>query len=430
MNWSTFIRGLWPLAFLPLLNGAEAPRTLLNYLETAQRDNPGLEAFSARYEAAQARIPQARSLPDPMLQVTHFVESVETRNGPQENAIMLNQRLPWFGKLDARGNAASAEAEALWYAYQNQQLALARRVAMGFYEYAYTAKALELTRSNVDLLDQLLPMVEERVRGGGDLNPVLRLQVELGKLNDRLQTLEQQRAAQSAQLRELLGMEPGEPLIWPEWSAPATEALDGPSLQLALEANHPELQMLARRVESAEARREIARLENFPDITLGLNYIQIGDPGMPMAGSDPGKDAWGVMVSVNLPVWRGKYDGQRDEAHQQQRAAEAELRDRENGLKAELAAALARYRDADRRLTLYRDTLLPLAGQAAEISRTSYEVGRATLLELIDSERSKLELQLLYWRAAADAAQQRVVLQTLTNQPLAQTFQPTLNREN
>ncbi|MCC5021487.1 MAG: TolC family protein [Candidatus Synoicihabitans palmerolidicus] len=83
----------------------------LGYLHQAATHNPDLRAYVLRYDAAQARIPQMAALPDPMLQISHFVESVQTRTGPQENVIMLSQRLPWFGRLAGRESVASAEAE-------------------------------------------------------------------------------------------------------------------------------------------------------------------------------------------------------------------------------------------------------------------------------------------------------------------------------
>ena len=81
---------------------------LAAYLERAQEANPELEAYRQHYAAAQQRIPQARALPDPTLQVTQFVESVQTRTGPQENIFMVSQKVPWFGVLKGRRDAAAS----------------------------------------------------------------------------------------------------------------------------------------------------------------------------------------------------------------------------------------------------------------------------------------------------------------------------------
>ncbi|MEE4212006.1 MAG: TolC family protein, partial [Parvularcula sp.] len=206
-------------------------------------------------------------------------------------------------------------------------------------------------------------------------------------------------------------------LPWPEWDAPVTFILDGQALTEALEAENPELAMLERKVAGARVREEIARLERYPDLTLGLNYMQISDSGN-AAIRDAGRDPWGFTVAVNIPLWRGKYQAQEAEAIAKKRASEYTYDNRLNALRADLTASIARLRDAKRRLELYGTELLSLAEQAVENSRISYQSGRTGILEVIDSERSLLDLQLRYWRAAADAWQEQAIIKTIVNQPL------------
>ncbi|MBL4575673.1 MAG: TolC family protein, partial [Opitutaceae bacterium] len=174
------------LAMVKSIGASQFPgqTNLEGYLQYAQSHNPELQAFEQWYQAALQKIPQASALPDPTLQITHFVESVQTRSGPQENAYQLKQSIPWFGSLHNQKGRASSEAEALWYAYQNKQLLLAQEVALIYYEYAYVGKAIELTRENLELLHKLEPIVTQKVRAGANLNSLLRLQVEIGKIED------------------------------------------------------------------------------------------------------------------------------------------------------------------------------------------------------------------------------------------------------
>ncbi|RME66638.1 MAG: TolC family protein [Verrucomicrobia bacterium] len=403
------------------VTAAETPFSgtrLADYLERALDANPGLKAFEDRHRGALADVEVAGTLPDPRLQVTHFVESVQTRTGTQENVFVLSQSVPWFGKLRQRETAATAEAEAVYFLWQARQLGLVREVAGLYFDYAFTGRSFALTGENLELLELFQPIVEERVRAGGDLNALLRLQVEIERLRDRLKSLEQTRAAQSARLAALLALPDADLLPWPEWQPPEPLAIDGPALHVALEANNPVLAMLDRKIASAEARRVLARLERFPDLMLGVNYIQLdGYAGstLPEAGRDP----WGVSVGISLPIWEGRNRARDAGALAARTAAAHERRDRENRLHADLDAAIARHDDAMRRLELYGGKLLGLAQQALEITRTSYEAGRATVLEVIDSERSLLDLQLQYWRAAAEAWQSRVAIQTLVNHPVA-----------
>ncbi|MFL2847912.1 MAG: TolC family protein, partial [Coraliomargaritaceae bacterium] len=191
--------------------------TLIDYLNQAQSANPHLRAFHKRYQAAIAHIPQASSLPDPKLQITSFVESIQTRTGQQENALSLSQKIPWFGKLNRSKDTWTAEAEALWYAYQTEQLALNRRLSLAFFEYIYTKEATNLAQKNYDFLKNIEPIVQSKVEGGADLNALLRLKVEIGIINDELNSLEQRRIIQSAELAKLLALPHTTILPWPIW---------------------------------------------------------------------------------------------------------------------------------------------------------------------------------------------------------------------
>ena len=402
-------------------NSLEVPRTLGDYLQRAQDANPDLQAFAARYEAARERVPQAAALPDPTFQVTHFVESVQTRTGPQKNIFMLGQRVPWFGRLSGRKETANAEAEAIHFAFEARQLMLARQVGTAYYDYGYLGKTIELTAQNLALLERLAPMVEERTRTGASLNNLLRLRVEIGKLRDRLQTLQQKRTQLSAQLVALMALPTGDVLPWPQWEPSAIVGIDPSNrnaLLAAVEAENPELLMLERKVASAAVRVELARLETRPDFTIGLTYIQVGSPTVNPSTPDAGRDPWGITFAVNLPVWNSRTSSTRREASATRRASESELADRRNQLRADALASISILEDATRRVRLYQDDLLPLARQAVENTSSAYEGDRATLLELIDSERSQLDLELQLWRAHADAAQQRIALQSLANRPL------------
>jgi len=391
---------------------------LTAYLEQALKANPGLKVFEQKLEAARQRVPQLAALPDPLIQVNHFVESVQTRTGPQENVVILNQRFPWFGTLKNREISASAEAEALWYAYQNRQLTLMREVSLSYYEVAYLQKAISITTENLKWLKQLEPIVETRVKAGGNLNNLLRLKVEIGKLDDRRQSYLSKKGVAYAQLSALVNISPQTSSPVMDLKAPEILEIDPDGLQKKLLEESPELKRLHQKSIAAEARTKLAKLQSYPDFSVGVTYVQIGDPGMNRDVADAGQDAWGVTAAVSLPIWTGRYKAARKEAQANLYASEQQIEQIRLQLLSELESALALHTNAQRQLRLYGKELIDLAKQSVENSLNSYEVGTIGVLELIDSERSLLELQLLHWRAAANALQQRIRIQTLVNQPL------------
>jgi len=125
------------------------------------------------------------------------------------------------------------------------------------------------------------------------------------------------------------------------------------------------------------------------------------------------------MITLSLPIWRGKYAAGVREARSMHLAALAERRDQENALAARLQVALYGFRDADRKIGLYRETLIPRASQALAVKQQEFEGGKAPLIDVIDAERTLLEFQLSLERARADHAQRRSEVERLVGRELS-----------
>ena len=61
-----------------------------------------------------------------------------------------------------------------------------------------------------------------------------------------------------------------------------------------------------------------------------------------------------------------------------------------------------RFRDAGRKIRLYRDTLLPKARQSYKAAEAAYRAGNVDFTDLIDAQRVLREVELGYERALAD----------------------------
>jgi len=395
--------------------------SLYGYLHQALKVNPQLQAVNARYEAAMSKIPQASSLPNPMFQVTHFVDRVQTKNGPQDNVLMLSQKIPWFGTLGKRKSVSSAKAEALWYASEAAQLQLVTQVSTEYYKLAYLDKALELANENLELLNALEPVIEEKVRSGASVNGLLKLHVELETLRDKIQGIQEQQFSVQERLRALLALDSGDNLQVLGMNADAISIPDGHSLSVSLEENNPKILSLKSQVHAGEVMQDLAELTYYPDLTVGLNYVQIGENSTNPSADESGKDAWGITVGFSIPLWRDKNASVVAQAKYDKLATEKEFESSLYELKAKLSNTLSSLRDAERRKVLYSEKLIPLARQAEENSRSGYTNGKNSFLDVIDSERSLLALQLNYWNAVSDAHVAYVILLTLVNQPI-ETF--------
>jgi outer membrane protein TolC len=392
--------------------------TLADYLAYAALNNPGLEAAFGEWVQAAERVAQVKSLPDPRLAYTYYIQEVETRVGPQRQAFALMQTIPWFGKLGTRGEMAGEAAEAAHLKYEAAKLRLFHRVKHSYYEYYYLARAIDITESNMTLLENLESVARVKYSAGKSSHlAVIKAQVEIGKLEDRLNSLRDLRAPTAARLNAALGRSATDTLPWPQSLDYDEVQLDEAELYRQLEDTSPELGALAHVTAREEKSVRLARKGYFPDFTLGANYIDTGQ-ALNREMKDSGKDAFMVSLSINLPLWAGKYRSAEREARARVDVARKRHEDSENMLQADLSLALFQLRDAERRIDLYRDTLVPKAEESLSVSQRAFTSGQADFLELIDAERSLLEFQLSYERALTDHAQRLSEIEMLTGREL------------
>lgn len=385
---------------------------LADYIRVGIANNPGLRSEYEKHQAALQQIPQAKGLPDPKFMATSFVRDVQTRTGPQRNQLAVGQTFPWFGKLRLQGEMASKEAQSIYHLYENHLLFVRKEISLAYYDYAYLGKATEITEKIITLLERLEPSVKEKVRVGNDYASLLRLQVEIGKNRDELQSLKKERQRQSSAFGVLLGRRDHQLMPWIELEDFKDSRMDRTKLVKALIQRNPELKSIEERIAKAEKGVELSRLSPIPDPTIGVNYFDTGsalNPGTPGSGEDP----WGIQVSFSIPFWFGKYKAEKKQALANQRSEEAMLTDRQNALLSELDSALEDFKEAQERVALYTKTLLPVARQAVEVSEESYKSNRSTILDVIDSDRTLLELEKTYWRAVANRHSSHVRLETL-----------------
>lgn len=415
------------LASLAVAAAAAAPSAPITTLEEATSHallhNAGVKAAFDRWQAAVQRSPQARALPDPKLTYSYYIENVETRVGPQEQALGVAQTLPWFGKRDLRAEAADAGTRAARQRYEQAKLDLLYDVKSAYYELYYIRRAIGITRDNMKLLETLEKVAQSRYKTGGPMVPLVQLQTELGKLEDRIHELEALRPAREAQLNAALNRPPDAPVSWPDNLTVPDVELNDNRLRDALAANSPLLRRYDAQVDKHAVQARLAAKRRRPDFTVGLKTLDTGDarnPGTPGSGTDP------VMatVSVNLPIWRSSYDAAEEEAERNRWATIHEKAETRNQQNARLEMALFQYRDAGRKIDLYKNTLVPKAEQSLKVARQAFEVGEAEFLALIDAERMLLEFELQHERARTERARQLALIEKLIGVPVESISRP------
>ena len=413
------------LVLIPSVRAAQQPgdandlQTLADYLRYAALNNAGLKAAFEQWKAAIEEVPQARAMPDPTFTYGHFIEEVETRVGPQRNKFAISQMFPWFGKIKARTRAAGASAEAAQRRYEAKKLKLFFEVKNAFHEYVYLARAIEIARENLELIENFEEVALTKYIGAAAGHPdVVRAQVELATLEDQLRTLEGFREPMVAQLNAALNRKSPEPLPWPRREEYSAVKIDRRQIKEILLAQNPQLQAMDFDIESARSKVELAKKRFYPDIGVGVDWIQTDDALM--AGTrDSGKDPVMLMFSLNLPIWRGSYKAAEIQARAIARKTQHDKTEVQNELIARVERVLYDYEDSERKQRLYGDILVPKAQELIGASESAYQGGTIDFLSLIDAQRTLLKFELLNERAVTNSRQKLAELEMLAGAELS-----------
>ncbi len=394
--------------------------SLDDYLALAAERSPELRRVYYEWVAALKGSDYAGALPDPHLSYGYFLESIETRVGPQQQRFSLRQAFPWFGTLGAAKDVAVAEALVAEQRFESTRQKLFYDVKAAYYELYLLGQRLALARDNFELLKFWQEVLQTRYKVGLNQHPYLiKVQVELGVLEDQLQSLHEELQPAQAALRALLNLPPSAQIALPTQLGSDSAILDSNEVIQSVEANNASLQMQAYLVEKAKAAVNLARKSSLPQLSLGIDYIQTGEavvPTMPESGKDP----WVVNASISLPIWFGKNRARAQEAEALRRASEYRLEDSRQKLRATAERLMFQRANAQRKVRLYRDGLVPKAEQSLNATYSAYQAGNASFLDLLDAQRQLLEFQLTAAKENVNQAKAEAALEMLTQRSINQ----------
>jgi len=386
---------------------APEPR-LAEYVRTALAANPGVQGSMAGYRAALERVHVAAALPDPMVSAGQALRAVQTRVGPQLDTVAVSQVFPWFGKLDLRGKVATEEAAAVHEMHLARQRDVIAQVKKAFYNLAYIDGALDIGREEQSLLGHYEELAQARYASGQGLQQaVIRIQAEITKVVNRLDTLQQQRETIAARLNTLMNRRPDEPV--PAIATPAVPGdvpLDLSELAALGDTRRPEIRTADALVGRGERAVDLARKNFWPDLTVGAAFVNVGDrtdaAGVMQPPPDNGRNAFSLTFGFNVPIRRDKYRADVRRAAEELSAATLHRSEAYNEMAFAVREQVVRLQTLREQLTLVGDVLLPQTDEALRSTESAYETGQVGVLDLLDSERSRLDVRLIQARDVAD----------------------------
>jgi len=401
------------LISLPVFAQQTIPLTLAEAEDRALAAEPGQQALQAKAAALSERGVVAGELPDPMLRVGLNNFPIQsggfTTEGMTHAAIGLRQAFPagktrsintrWFDLLASEMNK-NAEARG------RNVLTAARTAWLDLY---YWEIAHDLVLESRPFFDDLATITRSLYAvGRKSQQDVLRAELELSRLDDRLIEMERQHARATAVLGEWIGQDALRPVArkLPGWEQVPTLG----AMQVMLQ-QHPVMRAADSQIEARSAGVDLANERSKPGWAVDLGY-SYRDGSLP--SGEPRADFITLGVTVGLPFFRKKsIDSTLSAALQERSAAESTREQTLRGLQSQLNAEHARWHDLTRRLELYDTRILGQTKDHAEASLLGYQSDQGDFSDVMRGYIDDLNTRIDHIRLQVERAQSYAVLANL-----------------
>lgn len=397
--------------------------TLRDCLVYAAMQSPDLQAAFGRWKAAVEQIPQARTPPDPNFSYRWYAVRQVMGDGALQGIFELSQNIPWYEKLELRGDIAAQDAAAEHKRFEQARLRLVYAVKDAYFELAYQSLRAQVLDENVQLLRYIESAARSRYQSAaGPQIDLVRAEVDTEKLLNELAGARDAITTAAARLNAAMNRPTGLAVAAPDGVLPTSMPdLSDDRLIVWMDRSSPDLAIKDIERRSKALARKLAGKAYIPDFTLGVEVDQMvrqrPDAGLPswLASPSAPSPEWpiNILFGLNLPIWWHSYAAGIRGAIALEWSAGRERIARFNELAAQLREVSYRYRDAGRRDALYGSRLLPKAEAALRSTTAAYRSGKGEFSQMVDSHRLRLEFQLEHARARADRAQRLAELESL-----------------
>ncbi len=374
-------------------------QSLDEYFKIAAENNPGLQAKYKSFEAAMERVAQVSSLPDPNLSFGYFISPVETRVGPQRARFSLTQMFPWFGTLKAQEDVATLMAEAKYQEFLDARNKLLYQVAAAYYPLYELKRLVEIENENISILSSYKDIASVKFQNGkGAMVDVLRVDIMLKDAATNLSILEQKKKPLETRFNKLLNRQEDETIIVQDSlyveNLPVTYRRD------SLLTSNPLLDELDLKIKASEAQELAATKQGMPKIGIGLDYVIVGQR-TDMSVPDNGQDVLMPMVTMSLPIFRGKYKAAQKEAQLMQESYALQKEDAVNRLTSTYEMIWFEIQKQLDQIILYEEQIMT-SQQSLNLLFTAYGNSGKDFEEVLRMQQQILKYQKMKATALSD----------------------------
>lgn len=377
--------------------------SLQYYLEMAGKNNPKIKSDFLKYKSSLEKIPQAGAYPDPTLDIGFFLKPMDIIDGKQVADFTLMQMFPWFGSQKAARTEAAQVSKMAYEEFRLSVNNLFLDVYTQWYLLGSLQEQLKNGKQNKASLQQLEKLATQKYaspsfssndmsKSSGGMSDVLRIQLEVAELDNTIESIQSEIVAEKSVFNALLNQPSNAEVNVSDTITQLPYIFDSAVVMEQIQQKNPLLLRITEESLAYEAKAEADKKKSYPTIGVGVQYSIINkrsDMILPVSSMN-GMDMIMPMVSISLPIFRGKYKAQQKESELAVLSNMEKYKDTRNSLEAQVYQVKHELDDAARKIELYT--------KQTHLAQTTYNLlvqefvsGKSDLTNLIQVQRQLLD---------------------------------------
>jgi len=396
---------------LMISNQVMAESQLTQLIEQALSSDASREQIYAQSQALRSTGIASSTLADPTLKVGFGglpVDSFKFDEDPMTNiSVGLMQKFGRGSSLDLQQKQTGQQADVLAMQVQVRELEVANAITQLWVELGFLQKAEAILHKNRQLLSEMEIYINTNYSiGKSESQDLLQAQLQLSRLDEKLQTNHQLQGRIYAQLTEWLpnlAEKKSQSIKALEWST-LNELLNTKANQETefydLLKSNPTIKMSELAITATETKVDIADESYSPQFGVEVMYAYRQANGM---GGQPASDLVSAYVTMDIPLFTDKRQDQNYAAAQYQVGAAKSQRDvLLRQMNAKVNSLLVDKSNLEQRLSRYNHTLLPQAKDRTRAVERGYENNTAQFNDVISAASDELSIELEKQRLFSD----------------------------
>ncbi|MEZ8158702.1 TolC family protein [Vibrio splendidus] len=422
---------------------ASSTQQLNTLIEIALSEDGNRKQYFAQSQAMRETGIASSTLMDPKLKVGFGglpVDSFQFDEDPMTNiSVGLMQQFERGDTLNLQQKKAGQQADALALQVQARELTVANSMTQLWLELGYQQKAESVILQNRRLLVELENYVQTNYSiGKSEAQDLLNAQLQVSKLDEKLQANQQVQRRLISQLSEWLGSDwLGSQVLDSQGTLNATNQIDWSFLESKLATNidstkhyqlltdHPLVKISDVSISSNQTQVELAEQAYTPQ--FGVEVMYAHRQANNMAG-EPASDLVSAYLTVDIPLFTGnRQDKNLSAAQYQVGAAKSQKDTLLSQMNAQVNALLVDRSNLIQRLDRYQTSLLPQTAARISAVERGYQNNTAQFNDVILATTDELALKLEQQRLITDLNIVNSKLAALVSGFEYQVNQPQLN---